>query len=177
MKKYSVWYLPYNKRYLLTHPWQWFKCVWCCIRDAWRRSVYGWTYGDVWDWNSWFLHTTPNMLRYMADKGAAYPGSEPFTTPEKWHDWLHKIADLLETGLEEWQDEHNEYHDEYIKHLMDNWEPPIKDENGCLIHKSREFTEIDKKYFARAKELNEQGQKNVQTALTEIAKNFFMIWD
>ena len=98
MKKYSVWYMPYNKRYLLTHPWQWVKCAWRCCRDAWRRSVYGWCPGDVWDWDQWFLRTTPEMLRYMADHGSAFPGREPFTTSEKWHDWLHNVADLLEQG-------------------------------------------------------------------------------
>ena len=170
MKKYSVWYLPYNKRYLLTHPWEWFRCVKRCFRDAWRRSVYGWAYGDVWDWDSWFLHTTPDMLRYMADHGSAYPGNEPFTTPEKWHDWLHEIADLLETGLEEWQDEHNEYYEEYMKHLMDNW-VPFKE--GV----KRKPSELFDKYMARAKELNEQGEKNVRRAISAIAEHFRCLWD
>ena len=98
MNKYSVWYMPYNKRYLITHPWQWVRCACRNIRDAWRRSVYGWTYGDVWDWDNWFTHVVPDMLRHMADKGSAYPGYEPFDTPEKWHKWLHWIADLIETA-------------------------------------------------------------------------------
>ena len=170
MKKYSVWYLPYNKRYLLKHPWQWFRCIKRCFRDAWRRSVYGWTYGDVWDWDNWFLHTTPDMLRHMADKGDAYPGSEPFTTPEKWHDWLHEIADLLETGLEEWQDEHNEYHEEYMKHIRDDW-VPFKE--GV----KHEPSELFNKYMTRAKELNEQGEKNVQKALENLGKFFYCLWD
>ena len=131
MNKYSVWYMPYNKRYLLTHPWQWFKCAWLCIRDAWRRPVYGWTYGDVWDWDSWFMHVAPEMLRYMADHGSAYPGHPPFETPEKWHEWLHNIADMIETGREDWQDEHNEYYKEYIDDIMKRpFVSEEKDENG-----------------------------------------------
>lgn len=176
MKKYSVWYMPYNKKYLLTHPWQWFKCAWRNVRDAWRRSVYGWTYGDVWDWYEWFLHTTPEMLRYMADHGSAYPGHEPFTTPEKWHDWLHEIADLLESGTEEWQDAHNEYYDEYINQFDEKW-TSIVDENGMRHSVVPESTELDKKYFARMQELSKQGEDNVRRALDSMGKNFYDLWD
>ena len=87
------------------------------------------------------------------------------------------MANLIETGREDWQDEHNEYYDEYMKHLMDNWEPPTKDENGFLVHKSREFTELDKKYFARANELREQGEKNIRFVLSQIAEHFYDLWD
>lgn len=170
MNKYSVWYMPYNKRYLITHPWKWFKCAWRNIRDAWRRSVYGWTYGDVWDWYSWFLHTVPDMFRYMADNGCAYPGCEPFTTPEKWHDWLHEMADLLETGREDWQDKHNEYYEEH----MNEWKPWKPDENGVYHTPAQE---LDNKYFARMKELEEQGEANVRNALYCIADKFFCLWD
>ena len=64
-----------------------------------------------------------------------------------------------------------------MKHLMDNWEPPIKDENGFLVHKSREFTALDKKYFKRAKELMTQGEKNVHEALERISQHFYSLWD
>ena len=176
MKKYSIWYMSYNKKYLITHPWQWVKCIWRCFRDAWHRSVYGWTYGDVWDWNTWFLRIAPEMLRYMADHGSAYPGHEPFTTPEKWHEWLHETADLLETGLEEWQDEHNEYYKEYQNHLMDKWQPWKADENG-IYHTPFLRSEIDEKYFERAKELEEQGSRNVRIALSRMGEHFYDLWD
>lgn len=158
-KKYSVWYMPYNKKYLLTHPWKWFKCAWRNIRDAWRRSVYGWTYGDVWDWDSWFLHTVPDMLRYMADRGSAYPGCAPFDTPERWHDWLHEMADLLDTGREDWQDEHNEYYEEYIKNI------------------TKAPNELRDLYWERAKELAKQGEDNVRRAMTMLGEHFYNIWD
>lgn len=175
--KNSVFYLSYGKRYYLTHPWKWIKEVGYNIRAAWKRATCGWCAADVWDWDNWFMLTVPDMFRHMADHGSAYPGHEPFTTPEKWHDWLHEMADLIETGREDWQDEHNEYYDEYMKHLMDNWEPPTKDENGFLVHKSREFTELDKKYFTRANELREQGEKNIRFVLSQIAEHFYDLWD
>ena len=177
MNKYSVWYMPYNKRYLITHPWQWFRCAWRNIRDAWRRSVYGWTYGDVWDWDNWFLHVAPSMLRYMADHGSGYPGREPFTTSEKWHDWLHEMADLLDTGREDWQDEHNEYREQYIEHLMDKWEPWKPDENGVYHAPAPKYTELDNKYFARANELGEQGDANVRRAMALLGEHFGSLWD
>lgn len=177
MNKYSVWYMSYNKRYLLTHPWQWFKCVRRNIRDAWRRSVYGWTYSDVWDWDSWFLHTVPDMLRYMADHGSGYPGRAPFDTAEKWHDWLHEMADLLETGREDWQDEHNEYHDAYMKEIMSNWKPARIDEDGTVHHITNQPSELHKKYFARSQELAEQGEANVRRVMCALGEHFYDIWD
>ena len=159
MNKYSVWYMPYNKRYLITHPWQWVRCAYRNIRDAWRRSVYGWTYGDVWDWDTWFMRVVPDMLRHMADKGSAYPGSEPFDTPEKWHDWLQHMAYLIETADEEWQDEHNEFYRDYMDHIWEN------------------DKERFNKYMARATELREIGNENIKLAFKEMGEHFHCLWD
>ena len=159
MNKYSVWYMPYNKRYLITHPWQWVRCAYKNIRDAWRRSVYGWTYGDVWDWDTWFMRVVPDMLRHMANHGSAYPGHEPFETPEKWHDWLQHMAFLIESADEAWQDEHNEYYEDYMKHIFEN--------NKALFNQ----------YLTRAKELQDMGHKNIILALKEIGEHFYSIWD
>ena len=159
MNKYTVWYMPYNKKYLITHPWQWFRCTWRNIRDAWHRSVYGWTYGDVWDWDMWFMRVVPDMLRHMANKGSAYPGHIPFETPEKWHDWLQHMAHLIETADETWQDEHNEFYRDYMDHI---WEDNQK--------------RFDK-YMTRANELREQGDKNVAQAFKEMGEHFHCLWD
>ena len=177
MNKYSVWYMPYNKRYLITHPWQWVRCAYRNIRDAWRRSVYGWTYGDVWDWDTWFVRVVPDMLRHMASHGSAYPGHPPFETPEKWHDWLNEMAHLIETADEAWQDEHNEYHEEYMKHLMDDWKPMIPDEDGVYHHTPKEPSEIYKQYMKRSQELAKEGEDNIRRALTLIGEHFYSIWD
>lgn len=174
---YSVWRLPCAKRYYLTHPWKWVKDIKRNIADTYRRAKYGWTWVDVWNFDSWFLTIAPDMLRHMADKGSAYPGREPFETPEQWHDWLYEMAGLLETGREDWQDKHNEYYKEYMDHIMDDWEPPIKDKSGFYHSKPKEQTELQKKYFARAAELAEEGQKNVERALTSMAPHFHCLWD
>ena len=177
MEKYSCWSWCYAKRYYLTRPWKWFKDLWRNIKDVCMRARYGFTWSDVWNWDHWFLHTTPNMLRYMADHGSAYPGQPPFETPERWHDWLHEIADLLETGNEEWQDAHNKYYDEYIKELSKKWQPWKPDENGMYHVPTPKRTELDDKYFARSKELAEQGEANVRRAMYLLGEHFFNIWD
>ena len=159
MNKFSVWYMSYSKKYLITHPWQWVRRAYKNIRDAYRRSIYGWTYFDAWDWDTWFTHVVPDMLRHIADKGSAYPGYEPFDTPEKWHKWLHWIADLIETADEEWQDEHNEFCKDYMDHIMEN------------------DKERFNKYIARANELREIGDENIKLAFKEMGEHFHCIWD
>ena len=177
MEKYSCWSFICNKRYYLTHPWKWFKDLWRNIKDVCMRTRYGFTWSDVWNWDHWFLHTTPNMLRYMADHGSAYPGHPPFETPERWHDWLYEVADLLETGNEEWQDAHNEYYDEYIKELSKKWQPWVADEDGMYHVPAPKRTELDDKFFARSKELAEQGDANVRRAMGMLGEHFFNVWD
>ena len=156
IKTHTVWDLPYGKRYYITHPWKLVQNIGQNIRAAYMRARYGWTYGDVWDWDYWFMNVVPEMFRYLAKHGCAYPGYEPFETPEKWREWLLETADLIETGKEDWQDEHNEYYDEYTN----TWDK-----------------ELGKKYYARAKELSEQGEKNIRIALGRIAEHFFALWD
>ena len=120
------------------------------------RARYGWTYSDVWNWDIWFAYTVPPMLRHMADYGSAYPGYEPFDTPEKWHDWLHNIADMIETSTEDWQDEHNEYYEEYTN----SWDE-----------------ELRIKYMQRAEELAKQGDRNIRYAFENLGKYFYNLWD
>ena len=173
MKNYNnVWHFAYSKRYYLTHPWKWVKEAAYNIRDAWLRATRGWTYVDVWDMDNWFLYPIPPMLRHLAQNSMSYPGRPPFDGEmgaQRWKDWLLETADLLETGLEDWQNEHNEYYDEYMKHLMDDWKP--------LTNRSREFTELDKMYFKRAKELSDQGEKNIRIALGRMSEWFYSLWD
>lgn len=177
MRKYSCWNWCYSKRYYLTHPWTFFKDLNRNIKDICMRARYGFTWTDIWNWDHWFLHTTPQMLRHMADHGSAYPGKPPFETRDEWYKWLHHIADLLETGNEEWQEEHNEYYKEYMDNLMKGWMITWTDENGNRHSKPHERTELDDKYFARAKELSEQGDANVKEAMTQLGTFFGLVWD
>ena len=160
--KMNVWRFPYSARYYLTHPWKWFQQLWRNCRDIYRRARYGYTYSDIWNWDNWFLATAVPMLRYLADHSSAYPGNEEFDTPEKWEKWLHHVADLLESGDEEWQDVHNEYYEEYMNEPINFNAPP---------------SELFYKYAARAKELSDAGEANIIEAFAQIGKNFYALWD
>ena len=159
----SVWNFSYRTSYYFTHPWKWFKEIGKNIRDIYRRAKYGWTYIDVWDMDQWIMRTFPPMLRHMADHGSAYPGHEPFDTPEKWYKWLHAMADLLESGLEDKQNECNEYYKEYMDHLFDSDDIRV--------------TEMDRDYFNRSRELMKDAEDNVANAMTSLGKHFYDLWD
>jgi len=171
MKKYynNVWTWPYSNKYYLTHPHKWFSQLGRNIRAAHMRATCGWCYSDVWDWDSWFMHTVPDMFRHMADHGCGYPGFEPFETPEKWHDWLHKMADQIESCTEEAQEKNNEYYEEFINQIMDKWK--FEKKISCA------HTELDDKYYARAKELGEKAHNDIKDALNQIGDNFERLWD
>lgn len=165
--KMNVWRFPCSKRYYLTHPLKWIKQVWRSCRDTYMRARYGYTYSDVWNWDIWFLATAVPMLRYLADHSSAYPGNEEFDTPEKWEQWLHHVADLLESGDKEWQDVQNEYHEDYMNELV--YTPAAE-----LFSKP---SELFYKYAARAEELSDEGEANIIEAFAQIGKNFYALWD
>lgn len=158
----NVWRFPYSARYYLTHPWKWFKQLWRNCRDTYMRARYGYTYSDIWNWDHWFLSVSIPMLRYLADNHCAYPCHEEFNTPEKWEEWLHHVADLLESGDKEWQDTKNEYHEDYMNEPIDFNAPP---------------SELFYKYAARAEELSDEGEANIIEAFAQIGKNFYALWD
>ena len=174
MKENCAWNFPCPTRYYLTHPLRWCKHLKTNIRDCYHRIKYGFCPNDVWDWDVWFIYVVPKMFRYLAEHGMAYPGREPFTTPEKWHDWLNETADLIESGDEDWQNKHNEYYEDWVNYLFgDRKKMKVEDLNLT----PRERTDLDKNYLARSNELAEQGERNIQIALGRIAEHFFELWD
>lgn len=173
----SVWDWPYSTKHYLTHPWLWFKHLGYNFRDAYRRARYGWTYVDVWNMDVWLMRTIPPMLRHMATHGCAYPGREPFDTPEKWHKWLVTVSSLLESGLEDNQNNCNEYYNDYINSLSDKWTETYTDENGAVHHEVNGISAADRQYFDRAEEIGKDAAANVEKAFQEISKNFFDLWD
>lgn len=175
----NVFQWPYTTHYYLTHPWKWFSQLWKNIKAAYHRIRYGWCSWDVWDWDSWFCSTTPSMLRYMADYGSAYPGKEPFDTPEKWHDWLYETAHKIERlGYDDWAKDNNEYSEDY--------ERTFEDEKYEKTHPNGPFLtttydarkeEIRKKYYARAKEVHETRQQVLEDFGRSFFKFFDYLWD
>ena len=161
----NVFQWPYSKRYYLTHPWKWFSQLWKNIKAAYHRIRYGWCSWDVWDWDSWFCSIAPSMLKYMTDHGSAYPGSEPFDTPEKWHDWLYEMAHRIERlQYDDWMEDNNEYSKEYIESFENDW------------HSERQ-EEIRKKYYVRCQEINKTRRQVLEDFGKEFFKHFDCLWD
>lgn len=157
----SVLRLRRSWRFYLTHPWRIVKDIYKVIRDIYRRARYGWTYSDAWNFCDWFIAISPQMLRHIANHGMAYPGTKPFETAEQWRDWLNKMAALIETADENWQDEQNKYHAEFMIQLATF----CKDNDLAM------------KYYDECVRLGKEGAQNIETALTEMGKHFLKIWD
>jgi hypothetical protein len=60
---------------------------------------------------------------------------------------------------------------------MDEWKPWKPDENGMYHASTPEHTELNKKYFARMKELSEQGEANVRRVMSLLGEHFYKLWD
>ena len=60
---------------------------------------------------------------------------------------------------------------------MDEWKPWKPDENGMYHAPAPERTELDDKYYARAKELSEQGAANVRRVMSLLGEHFYELWD
>lgn len=157
----NVFNWSYTKHYYLTHPWQWVKELWWSIKAVYHRAKYGWCYCDVWNWDDWFCSVVPPMLRHMADHGSAYPGREPFDTPEKWHDWLYETAHKIERlQYDNWMEDLNEYSKDYYASFEDEW-------------RSNKHEEIRKKYYERCREIAESREQ----VLEEFGRSFFKFFD
>ena len=157
---------PYSKRYYITHPHKFISECWTNLTNAWMRITRGWSYQDLWNMSDYLLDITIDMLHNLARDGHGYPGVAPFEEPGKWISWLYYIAGELEESKEENYEQRNEYYDEYMKKFDDpNWN----------INSPQ--TELDKKYFARKKELAEEARERRTKALMEVIKFWDYLWD
>ena len=163
-EKNSAFSFPFSTRYYLTHPWTWFKDLYEGLKNARMRVKYGFCWPDIWNYYDWYLRTTPQMLRYLGLHSSGYPGIAPFDEPGKWSSWLLWAADELEASREEVFEKRNEYYEEYMKQF-ENWEP------------NRKVSELDKKYFARERELYDEMNARRKKIMEQIAEYFTMLFD
>lgn len=177
----NVFNWAWRTRYYLIRPWKWVKELFNNIRAAWMRMIKGYCYMDVWNWDDWFCSVVPPMLRHMADHGSAYPGKEPFDTPEKWHDWLYKMAHIIERlQYDNWLEDKNEYSKDYEKTFEDDaYEeehpggPFLTTTYGSSLSKE----EIRKKYYERCAEIHKTRQQALEEVFLELGRNFDCLWD
>ena len=170
----------YTKRYYLLHPLKFLKEVKTNLRNAWMRISKGYCYTDIWNFNTWFCEIAPQMLRYLAEHGCAYPGFGEFDTPEKWHDWLHSMADIIDTFYDEdfWFETKNEYYQEWttLWDFHNNKHPNLT--VTCEYDTSEEhFKLVRELYYARMKEINNERQELINNTFMVLAKNFDTLWD
>jgi len=171
----NVFKLPCTKRYYLTHPLKFVRQCARNIKQAYKRIRYGWCAYDVWDFDSWLFSVIPPMLRFLADKGNAYPGYEPFETPEKWHDWLYSMAAKLEKmQYDDWMDSKNEYAADYNKTFEDSDNLTV---SNYYEHSSLTKEEIHTRYFERAKEIALTRQQDLEEVFVELGRNIDALWD
>ena len=178
IKKRSVFNYNYSRRYYLTHPWKLVKEFFRNCNHAWRRAIYGWTWEDCWNLEDWLLNLLPEMLRHMADNGSAYPGSKPFETPEKWHDWLHSMADVLESLQEENWYSQNEYEEEFHNQIsMQCSRQNLNDGVTVTWSEEKDFDIVEELYLARVQELNKEREKLLIDTGRELFQYLDYIWD
>ena len=178
--KLSVWQWPYSKGYYLLRPWKWFKQLWLNIGDAHDRATKGYCRTDWYEFNEWFVLVAPQMLRDIADKGCAYPGHEPFDTAERWHAWLHKVADDLSKCSSDWAETHgmNQYEKKFYQ-IAEKLANKQRQENGITSWNdlSDEENMIKKKYFDRWAEINDERKELTKNVLGQLAEHWDDLWD
>ena len=164
-----LYLFSYRKSYYLAHPWKFFKELWIGAKNAYHRMRYGYAYVDAWNMAESWCEMGANMLLHIAKHGSGYPGSEPFDTPEKWHDHLCDLAAKLRKFA--------------------NFEIATQDENGywpafeekilCKNPKNLTTDELDlrAKYYAREKEIWRDLQRETEETFTMIGKNLYSYWD
>lgn len=152
------------------------------IRAAWMRATKGYCYSDIWNWFDWFLYTIPPMFKYLAEHGHGYPDNERFPTPESWQNWLNETADKLISCREEEWEKRNEYYEDYINSFDIDWDKTkaSKDEEGIytiMWNEQPNHEEISQLYFAREKEIVKESQETLKEVFSQIAENFYTLWD
>ena len=168
----NIFTWPYRKRYYLTHPWEWFRTLFRNIRAAFQRIRCGYCSYDVYDLDHWLLDILPPMLRDIANSEiGAYPGIEPFETPEKWKAWLLDLAARFEELQTDWAETRNEYEEEHSKALND-----ARVIQGNVIQYGDIPQELHDKWLARIQELNEEQQKATVEAFKIMSEHFYQLW-
>ena len=164
-KYLTVWYWSYPKRYYLIRPWKWFRELGWNIRNAWQRTTKGYCYTDWANFDMWFKHIAPKMLRDMAEHGHGYA----FNTPEEWEAWLKRMAEQIEKCQDE--DYGNEYAKPYIDYLMSY--PKI------VLDRERtpEEKELFEKYHKRSLEVMEEQKQLFKETMYEMLEHWECLWD
>jgi hypothetical protein len=90
-----LWRSRHVRWQMLTRPRPWQR-----VRYRWQRSKRGWADCDVWSLDSYIARVLSEAVPRLAE-GHAYPGREPWETPEKWAQYVRDLGARLGT----WNDD------------------------------------------------------------------------
>lgn len=132
--------------------------AWDRFRARCQRFIRGYSYGDVWDMDHWFINTAKPILIHLRDYGIGIPGTlvvEGENERAEWEAILTEMIDCL-TLMEE---------DNVYEHLFGkNW-----------------FDEIDYSDNSRVlkewQEVNEVMEQNKNRFFELFSKYFYHLWD
>ena len=170
MNKLNVFRYAMRPRYYILHPWKFLSETWYNLRAAWDRATKGYCAIDVWNLNDWLLEVLPPMFRKMADDGCGYS----MDTPEQWEDWLHSVADVLESLQEENWDTRNEFSEEFhrLAECAHKNKPLDVTWSNAL-----EYEEISKLWLMREEEVHKEWQELAADTGLTIFSNLERLWD
>ena len=160
-------YLSGDWKWNLRHPFKTLKALQRGLRAAWQRATRGFSDYDLYDWDNWMLELLPSSLEEFARVNQAYPDYEEMDAFDKWQNYLKGLAADFRICQDPEAEDRNEYYEEYTAQFNDK-----------SIHMvgNHERTEIDDKYFARAKELSKEQQQLLEDTFARLAKWFYAIW-
>lgn len=160
-------YRGYSRRWMITHPWLYFKHGYYNLKAAWQRATRGYANRDIWNMDTWFLQVFPAMLKQLSQNANGHPCS--FNSYEEWTEFLYQLAMDFEKCQDDEGNDENEYYDDYMKSL-----DTMRYEDGHIIFDN---DDISKLYFDRMKELSEERQKLLEDCFTRLGKWIRAMWD
>ena len=160
--------MPYSWK----HPKGWLENLECfgrCLKWGYQRITKGISDYDIWELDNHMTDVWIEGIKYLADKGHGYPGTEEFPTDTSWQSYLYKIIELLRKSQEDY--EFGEYANKYQK----NYEAIA----NVFPREARtpEENEMVKKWLEEEKRISDLRLKDRNTALGMITHVYGYLWD
>lgn len=149
--------------YYVRHPLKFLRELRNNMRNAIMRVRYGWCHYDIWNMDNWMLTVLPEMLRYLAENGCGYPGTDEFPTSEAWENWLKYIAASLESCKEDEVEKRNPYNKGYHHELE--------------VHFNEMDEELRENYWTEQKRLWEERNELLKQVGTDLFAHLDNLWD
>ena len=164
----------YNKKYLLTHPWELIFHYGRDLKWAWQRATKGYCFRDLWNINDWFIELIPRMLMEFKERNYSYP--ENFKTPDEWSE----ILDNMIFCFNEANPERCSLKNEYKYDCNFEFVSSENNSNFSTLHITYP-TDADKKnsdlHYQRELELYDYREEKLKEGLNLFSKYFQDLWE